>query len=338
MATNKHASIRYLALDKCFNNPGKKYFIDDLLEVCEAAIYEYTGKNEALSRRTFYNDLEFMKSEQGWSAPIEKHTENRKAYFRYADTSFSIRNQPLNESEANQLKEVFITLNKFKGMPQFEWIEEMTTRLDATFKLSNIESHIIDFEYNPYLKGIDYITPLYNAIIYKKAIAITYQGFKQDQANTYVYHPYYLKQYNNRWFLFALNDEKEKLSNLALDRIINIADTNIPYVENTTIDFETYFEDVVGVTINGASQKLVIKISNDLYPYIKSKPIHSSQKERKKLSKQYIDSTIIELDVIINYELKSLLFSYGEKLIILEPTSLAKELKDKANQIISNYN
>jgi len=30
MATNKHATIRYQALDKCFRNPGRRYYIDDL--------------------------------------------------------------------------------------------------------------------------------------------------------------------------------------------------------------------------------------------------------------------------------------------------------------------
>jgi len=103
------------------------------------------------------------------------------------------------------------------------------------------------------------------------------------------------------------------------------------------IDFEEYFEDAVGVTIIGDAQKVLIKVSNDLYPYIKSKPIHSSQKEKKELSQQYADHTIIELDVIINYELKSILFGYGEKLTILEPISLVEELKKRAIELIDNY-
>jgi len=32
MATNKNAIIRYQALDKCFRNPGRKYFMDDLMD------------------------------------------------------------------------------------------------------------------------------------------------------------------------------------------------------------------------------------------------------------------------------------------------------------------
>ena len=47
MSTNKHATIRYLALDKCFRNPGKKYFIEDLIKVCNA-IVDNGGKEPLL--------------------------------------------------------------------------------------------------------------------------------------------------------------------------------------------------------------------------------------------------------------------------------------------------
>ena len=40
MATNKHAIIRYQTLDKCFRNPGRTYYIDDLIQACNDAIYE----------------------------------------------------------------------------------------------------------------------------------------------------------------------------------------------------------------------------------------------------------------------------------------------------------
>ena len=38
MATTKNAFIRYKVLDNCFRNPGKRYFIDDLIEECNKAL------------------------------------------------------------------------------------------------------------------------------------------------------------------------------------------------------------------------------------------------------------------------------------------------------------
>ena len=46
-------------------------------------------------------------------------------------------------------------------------------------------------------------------------------GQSGDKEIDFIIHPYYLKQFNNRWFLFGLNDQYKTISNLALDRIID---------------------------------------------------------------------------------------------------------------------
>lgn len=46
MSTNKNAIIRYQALDRCFRRTGKKYFIEDLIEACNEALYDYNGLNK----------------------------------------------------------------------------------------------------------------------------------------------------------------------------------------------------------------------------------------------------------------------------------------------------
>lgn len=89
-----------------------------------------------------------------------------------------------------------------------------------------------------------------------------------------------MKQYNNRWFLFGFNEEFKEMSNLAIDRIISLNEINLKYRTNNEIDFEEYFEDVVGVTIRTdvPIEKVLIKVTNEVWPYIKSKPLHGSQK------------------------------------------------------------
>ena len=133
MSTNKHQFIRYQALDKCFANKGRRYFIDDLIKACNTALYEYTGdpmyngSMPAVSRRTLYNDIDFMKSEKGWSAPIKRGIKDRKAYYQYEDSNFTINNQPLSQNEMEHLKEATLMLSRFKGLPSFEWVEDIIT-------------------------------------------------------------------------------------------------------------------------------------------------------------------------------------------------------------------
>jgi hypothetical protein len=335
LATNKHAIIRYQTLDKCFRNTGRKYFIEDLIEECNKAIYDFTGNPEGIKKRQIYDDIIFMESEQGWSVPLQRHKEGRKVYMRYLDTNFSINNSPLNAAEENQLKEALITLSRLKGMPNFTWVDEITTRINVGLDISHQSNKLIEFDQNQFLKGIEFINPIYKAISSQKVVSISYKSFKQDVEQQNIIHPYFLKQYNNRWFLFGLNHDYQKISNLALDRILKLEPSEIYYIPNKLIDFEEHFEDMIGVTVpEGAKpQKILLKINASLWPYIKTKPLHGSQKV-KEITPEH---TIVELHLIINFELVSLLFSYAENIVVLEPLELAEQIKLKANSLIKNY-
>ena len=335
MATNKHATIRYQTLDKCFRNSGRSYYIDDLIDACNDAIYNYSGNKNGVKRRQVLEDIKFMESEQGWNIPLNHIHDGHKVFFRYEDMSFSINNQPLNETEENQLKEALNTLSRFKGMPQFEWVDEISARLDSGLGLSKTSQQIIEFEQNDFLQGLELITPLYNAIIYKKTLNVSYKSFKRDRNQSIIFHPYYLKQYKNRWFVFGLNERFGQITNLALDRIFGLEDSDSLYIPNSTIDFCEYFEDVIGVTLDKEAklEKTQMRISKDLYPYIQTKPIHGSQKTKEKGD----TFVVIELELIPNYELESLILSYGEGIEVLSPKSLREKIKNRINATIKNY-
>ncbi len=335
MATNKHATIRYHALDRCFSNFGRRFFIEDLIEACNDALNEFSGIEDGVKRRQVFDDITFMKSEQGWSIPLERIKDGRRVYYRYEDKNFSIKNQGINQLEAEQLKETLSILSRFQGLPQFDWIEEMRLRLVDTFKLKGNDSTAVSFEQNPFLKGLNYFTDLFNAIKNQTTLKVTYQSYKEEEARTFIYHPWHLKQYNNRWFVFGWNDAEKTLSNLAIDRILSLKHKATPYKENVYINFNDYFEDVVGVSVdpNSPVEKVILKINKELWPYIESKPIHESQKPPKLLD----DGILIELNVQINYELRSLLFSFMDGVKVLEPEWLRDEFKDRFEHILKKY-
>ncbi|RKD90040.1 helix-turn-helix transcriptional regulator [Mangrovibacterium diazotrophicum] len=333
MSTNKNATIRYQALDRCFRNPGRKYYIEDLIDACNDALLDVDPKSSGVKRRQVYEDIKFMQDSKGFDAPIESFKDGRKAFYRYTDLSFSINSQPLNEQEAQQLKESLLTLSRFKGMPQFDWVEELTARLEQTFNLKT-DDNILSFEENPFLTGREYIGDIYNAIVSKKVLLITYKPFKTERELLFEIHPYHLKQYNNRWFLFGLNNEYGSITNLALDRIQEINESKTKYIANTKIDFSDYFDDVIGVSVDDAQepQKVVLKADDDLLPYITSKPIHGSQKIKKDE-----DGTRIELKLQLNYELESTIFSFGEKIEVLEPEALRAAITNRIKVLNQKY-
>jgi predicted DNA-binding transcriptional regulator YafY len=333
MSTNKHAQIRYHALDRCFSNFGRRFFIDDLVNSCNKAINEYTGIVDGVKKRQVQDDIVFMESEAGWGISLARHKDGKQTYYRYEDARYSIKNQPLNETEVNQLKETIFMLNRFKGMPQFGWMEELLARLESTFKLKGTTTSIVGFEHNPYLKGLNFFSDIFNAIVNKQTLKVKYQRFARDPSEM-IFHPYFLKQYNNRWFLFGLCEhlkEKKSLTTLALDRIEQISPQNIAYIENENIDFDEYFEDVIGVTIHPKDvEQIILEVDNSLFPYVETKPLHGSQKikERKQ------GSTTIEFNLIINYELENLLLGYIDKIRIIKPEHLKERMVERINEAI----
>ena len=334
MATNKHAQIRYNTLDKCFRNSGRNYTLEDLLESCNEAIFEFDPDSDGIKNRQLFEDIRFMKSDQGWNIELNECLKlDQKKIYRYLNPDFSISNQPLNESDANHLKSALLTLSRFKGLPQFNWIEELSIRLEDTFNLSKETENIINFEENEFLKGKEHITQLYDAIHYKKVLKIKYKNFKSNMPQIFMLHPYYLKQYNNRWFLFGKDERFETLTNLALDRIENIEETKLKYIE-TNIDFEEYFEDIIGVSISDKpSEKIVLRIDKQQWPYIKTKPLHGSQKVISD-NEKFVD---ISLDVIPNNELENLILQFGEKMHVIKPVKFRKKLKIRIQNLYQKY-
>ncbi|MDB5127072.1 WYL domain-containing protein [Mucilaginibacter sp.] len=334
MAVNKNALIRYKILDRCFSNPGKRYFIEDLVEECNKQLMEIDPNSKGIQKRQLFEDIKYMESAEGWSAEIEKVAFGKKKYYRYADKNFSINNQPLNAAEIEQLHSAMDIISRFKGMPQFEWINEFTPKLEQAFTLDAHVMPIISFDNNEYLKGVEYISELFHAVLYKKVLHITYQPFTSGTPRYFVIHPYYLKQYNNRWFLFGHNEQMEKLTNLALDRITLIEEQNSIYHENDEYDFNEYFEDIIGVTKpdDGVVEKVILKFSELSLPYILSKPLHGSQKSIRTEGEQ-----LISIEVMINYELESLLLSFGDRVSVSEPQHLQDKIKMRLQTAIEQY-
>ncbi len=328
MSINKNALLRYQVLDRCFRNTGRKYFWQDLLNEINKALEEFNGQGSGIKRRQLFDDIRFMESEQGWAIPLDKRREGRRVYYRYSDPEFSISNQPLNESEVSQIESAISILSRFAGAPQFEAVQEMIPVLKDRLGLDHQSKEVIGLESNIDLKGIEYLSLLYDAIINEQVLEVKYQDFKSDEPFTLTFHPYYLKQYNNRWFVFGLNEELEIPTwNLALDRIESIDIIRKEYVQSD-IDWNDYFYDIIGVTRyqDKEPESVVLEFTKDVAPYVQTKPIHPSQKS------EWVDGKLrVTIEVIPNYELESLILSFGGKVKVKRPQNLIQIIKTRLN-------
>ena len=335
MAQNKNALIRYKTIDKCLQNRYRTWTLEELIEAVSEALYEYEGKENPVGKRTVQLDIQMMRSEKlGHNAPIEVYD---KKYYRYEDEEFTITDIPLTETDINVLTETVSMLKQFKDFSLFNDVSDILQRLED--KIYAEKSHtqpVIHLDKNEKLKGLHFLDEIYQAIIKKVVLKITYKSFKSREENTFLFYPFILKEFNNRWFLIGKKRKQEPVSNLALDRIIRIDyDFQTPYL-NEAFDAEQFYKNVVGVTVNTGlkPRKIELWIDKIHAPYVITKPLHSSQR----LIETYEDGSVkIHLFLIENYELERLLLGFGDGLEVLEPPRIRNRMKAILQKSLEKY-
>lgn len=335
MAQNKNALIRYKTIDKCLQNKYRQWTLEDLIQACSDALYEYEGKETSVSKRTVQLDIQMMRSDKlGYNAPIEVYD---KKYYHYTEEDFSITDIPLTETDINVLTETVSMLKQFKDFSLFNDVSDILQRLEDKIYAEKTHSQpIIHLDKNDNLKGLHFLDEIYQAIVKKVVLVITYKSFKSKEEQTFNFHPFILKEFNNRWFVIGKRKGSMPITNLALDRIIKIDyDFTMPFLAEK-FDAEEYYKNVVGVTINEGLQPRVIQLWIDAYnaPYVITKPIHHTQ---RLLQKNEDGSIIINLFLIENYELERILLGFGESLEVLKPERLRNRIKSILNHASSRY-
>ncbi len=314
MATNKNAQLRYQILDRCFSNFQKRYEIDDLLDAVNEKLRDIF--NTEVSERQIREDIKYMRDRVSFNAPIVAYPyDGKKCYYRYSDRSFSIYNNELSVTDLNKLQSTIDMLARFRGTAANIWLEEVISNLEYRFGLKSNAEHLVSFEQNEQLKGIEHLADIIDATVNHQALEIFYLTFRGKDIQMTI-HPYYVKEYNGRWFLYGLNDERNEISNLALDRIQSYVKSEKPFMKNERIDFSTYFDDVIGATIPSDDvdkETIGLQFSANRYPYVVSKPIHKSQR--------VVDESncIVEIQVRPTRELDQQLFSFIPDVEVLYP-------------------
>lgn len=335
MSVNKLALIRYKTIDECLKNRFRKWSLDDIIEKVAGRLYEYEGITSGVSKRTVQADIQLMRSDKlGYNAPIV--VTDRK-FYSYSDPAYSITKVPINAGDVEKMKEIVGVLKQFNGFNYFDEMSDMIAKLENNlYKSTHPNKNYIQFESNKQLRGLEHINPLYQAILQQKSLLIDYRSFKALQASQQIYFPYLLKEYRNRWFVIVKAKKGKQLLTLALDRIIEFQELpNETYVAYRGVDFERYYEDLLGVTKSekDRAHKVILKIDKKNAPYVLTKPLHHSQQ----VLQEDPDGMIFRIDVVLNFELEREILGFGECLKVLAPRNLASRIKKRLLRSAEQY-
>lgn len=334
MATNKNAQLRYQILDRCFSNFQKRYEIHDLLDEVNEKLSDIFGSESKIGIRQIRDDIKYMRDRMSYNAPIIAYPyDGKKCYYRYSDRTYSINNNGLSVEDISNLKSTINILSRFRGTATNIWLEEVISNLEYRFGLKSNVEQLVSFEQNEQLKGVEHLANIIDATVNHQPLEITYLTFKGKEIQMII-HPYFVKQYNSRWFMYGLNEELNRISNLALDRIRYYYNSEKPYKKNTKYDFSTYFDDVIGASIpndNVKKERIGLRFSANRFPYVVSKPIHKSQEVIDE------DKGVVEIQVRPTRELDQQLFSYIPDVEVLYPEWYRQQISKKIEENFKKY-
>lgn len=190
------------------------------------------------------------------------------------------------------------------------------------------------FENQGSLKGLENLKKLLQSILEKRIISFSYYNYVTERKKDFIIQPYLLREYQDRWYIIGIIKNTKKFRTFGVDRIENLKMETVAFKRNKHIDASKFFENIVGVNYSDKKiEKVVLSFSPLQGEYIKSLPIHASQK----VIIDNDEELRIELTIVPNFEFNQKILSYGKTVKVLQPKWLADNIKEELQQAIDNY-
>ena len=258
--------------------------------------------------RTIQRDIEQIRFEFG----IEiKYSRNKNGYFIDYENSINIE-------------------SFFRFLEIVNTAELLT---DSLKESKDTLKHIL-FDTGGGLKGIENLKPLLKAIKDSRKISFNHYNFHKNKTKKYSLKPYLLKEYQNRWYVVGLIGNLKEFRTFGIDRIKDLeVKTEIFKVDKKLNPIEM-FEKTIGLVYSlNTSQEVILSFTPIQGKYIKTLPLHTSQKI-------LIDNDTefrISITVIPNYELTQLILKHGDTVKVIEPEWLVNEIKWNLKRTLEKY-
>ena len=216
------------------------------------------------------------------------------------------------------------------------WLYNTLCVSNALANSQSIKDRII-LEYVP--SGQDYLQPVIEAMKENMVLNITYHSYWKDEENNFDVQPYCIKLFRQRWYLVARSTDPyfyEKGPMIyALDRIINLHQTEETFKMPKDWDAEAYFEGCFGVIVGhqAEAQDVKLKVTAGQANYIRDLKMHESQEEIER-NEEY---SIFTLHLRPTFDFIQELLWNGEDMEVLEPLWLRKEIAGKIKRMLSKY-
>jgi len=332
MPKNKEALVRYRIINRCLID-FKYVTLRKLQDQCLEILYH------EIAARTLEKDIHDMKEDAGlgYYAPIE-YDKYRRAYF-YENTNYSIDNLPLDHNDLDALLFASAMLDQYKNMEIVSTFSGAVTKIIDTMKIKRMlekfpEKKFVGFEAQPVIQGNQFLPVITDAILCRKVLHIIHQRFDTEEPHNHIVHPYYLKEYSNRWYMIGYQPVKQKIQTYGLERIKFIEKVPEDSFIEVPFDPDDYYLHLIGVTVpEDPPSEIILKFTSKQGKYILSQPIHESQQ----LISEDEKSITIKLFLSPSYEFISMVLGWGPDAEVIEPLWLREKISLKLRDTLRIY-
>ncbi|MDD2574052.1 MAG: transcriptional regulator [Bacillota bacterium] len=291
-----------------------------------------------VSTRTVERDIEHMRDRLG--API-CYDYSRRGYY-YEKEGFQLPPFHISEEELIALFMGQKLLSQFMGTPYEKTIRNALRKILSVIPeveaidLGSIND-IVSFDVKP-LRGdedrvLDNYSRLAAAIENRKKVWLRYYSASSDEVNERYVDPYHLRYHQGAWYLIGYCNLRKAMRIFALDRILDLKNTEDPFVFLKGFVLEDYLSSALGIETGDKPQEVVIRFDRDQARWICERCWHHTQR----IEPQADGSVILRITVSGLREVKRWVLGFGGHAEVLYPEKLRKELAKEAEGMLNIY-
>ena len=196
------------------------------------------------------------------------------------------------------------------------------------------DNSLYDYLLSP--TGVENVHVILEAIDKERGLECSYYSFTKESVKEQTIIPCFLKTWEGRWYLVAepANQQHEPAV-YALERMNNIRLTDKMMHPSKKIVPEKYFDGSFGINHSDSQkpEKIRIKVYGSQVSYVRTLPIHESQKEVETTE----DWSIFEYRLVPCFNLYQELLWHREKIEVLEPLYVREEMKNIVEALHNIY-
>jgi predicted DNA-binding transcriptional regulator YafY len=341
MPVTKNQLLRIRVIDRILRNkfrtaPATKEF---LRAQCIEELFGI-GSDRAgneVSLFTIDKDLRLMREE--YDAPIS-YDRGTKEYY-YENAEYSLDGLGISSRELVALESAAQLLSGFSDNPLLRQfapaISRLKSRLSLQKKNKDEDDHLIEFEVLSDYAGWPYIDQIFNAIKEGWVVTFDYFYFDRESTRTITFHPYLLKESQQRWYVVGWSPERQALRLYGLERIqsLETGHERFPIQERRAFDAAAYFKHTYGIYTlpEEAPSRVVVEMNRRELLYAQSKPWHPSQE----VLNEGETGGQLAWTVHITPDFKMQLLALGDQVEVIEPQDLRSEIQRTLKSAADRY-